>query len=210
MGTYDELSELQLDALKEVGNIGAGNACTALSVLLGTPVDMTIPSIQLLEYDRTAEALGGADNIVLGIQIGITDDLEGMMFHIIQQPFAEKIINTYYAKQFDSLRDLDEMDTSVMNEMGNITSGVYANSIATLTGMLVNITAPIQKCNTVGEILQIPLNYYSKLGNKVILVDEKFVIADTEISSNMILILEHKSLLKLFKNLGVNSENDPK
>lgn len=206
METYDDLNEIQLDALREIGNIGAGNACTALSVLLGAPVDMTIPSIQLLEYEKTAEALGGKDNVVLGIQIGITDDLEGMMFHIIQQPFAEKIINTYYAKEIQSLHDLDEMDTSVMNEMGNITSGVYANLIATLTGMLVNITAPIQKCNTVGEILQIPVEYFAKLGSKVLLVDEKFMIAGTEISSNMILTLEHNSLLKLFQNLGVNSE----
>lgn len=206
MGTYDGLSELQLDALKEIGNIGAGNACTALSVLLGKPVDMTIPSIQLLEFDKTAEALGGADNVVIGIQIGITDDLDGMMFHVIQRPFAEKIINTYYSKEIVSLHELDEMDTSVMNEMGNITSGVYANSIATLTGILVNITAPVQKCNTVGELLQVPLEYFSKLGDKVLLVDEKFMIAGTEISSNMILILEHNSLLKLFQKLGVTTE----
>ena len=206
METYDDLNELQLDALREVGNIGAGNACTALSVLLGAPVDMTIPNIQLLEYDKTAEALGGKDNLVIGIQIGITDDLEGMMFHIVLQPFAEKIINTYYAKEIQSLKDLDEMDTSVMNEMGNITSGVYANSIATLTGILVNITAPVQKCNTVGELLQVPLEYFSKLGDKVLLVDEKFMIAGTEISSNMILILEHNSLLKLFQKLGVTTE----
>ena len=88
METYDDLNERQLDVLKEIGNIGAGNACTALSVLLGTAVDMTIPSIRLLEYDKTAEALGGADKEVIGIQIGITDDLTGMMFHIVQQPFA--------------------------------------------------------------------------------------------------------------------------
>ena len=160
----------------------------------------------ILEYDKTAEALGGADKEVIGIQIGITDDLTGMMFHIVQQPFAEKIINTYYSKEIKSLSELDEMDTSVMNEMGNITSGVYANSIATLTGMLVNITAPEQNCNTIGEILRIPLSYFSKLGSKVLLVDEKFIIAGTEISSNMILILEHESLLKLFQSLGVNTD----
>ncbi len=205
MSTYSGLNELQLDALKEIGNIGAGNACTAMSVLLGCPVDMTIPRIQLLDFDKTAFTLGGADNLVLGIQIDITGGLNGMMFHIVQQPFAEKIINTYYVRQLNSLREMDEMDMSVLNEMGNITSGVYANSIATLTGMLVNITAPVQRCNTVGEILQIPLNYFSEIGDKVLLVDEEFIIAGTEITSNMILLFENESLKRLFEKLGIDS-----
>lgn len=208
METYDDLNERQLDVLKEIGNIGAGNACTAMSILLGCPVDMTIPKIQLLDFDKTALTLGGADNLVLGIQIGITGNLNGMMFHIIQKPFAEKIINTYYAKELNSLREMDEMDASVLNEMGNITSGVYANSIATLTGMLVNITAPEQRCNTVGELLQIPLNYFSEIGDKVLLVDEQFIIAGTEISSNMILLFENKSLKKLFAKLGIDSKSE--
>jgi len=205
MGTYDDLSEIQLDALMEIGNIGAGNACTALSVLLGVPVNMTIPSIRFLNFENTATALGGTDHLVIGIQIGIIEELEGMMFHIIQQPFAHKIINTYYAKEVDFTLALDEMDSSVLNEMGNITSGVYANSIATLTGMHINITAPVQRCNTIGEILKIPLNSYLDLGDKILFIDEKFNIAGTEVSSNMILILESNSLWKLFNKLGVNA-----
>ncbi|NLG04043.1 MAG: chemotaxis protein CheC [Clostridia bacterium] len=206
MGTYDNLNEVQLDALKEIGNIGAGNACTALSVLLGEPVDMTIPNLQFLDFDKTAEALGGKDHMVLGIKINITDDLNGMMFHIVQKPFAEKIINTYYKRELNSFEELDEMDSSVMNEMGNITSGVYANSIASLTGLQVNITIPEQCCNTVGEILKIPQSMYSKLGERVLLVDEKYVIAGTEISSNMIMILEEESLKTLFEKIGVASD----
>ena len=206
MGTYDNLNEVQLDALKEIGNIGAGNACTALSVLLGEPVDMTIPNLQFLDFDKTAEALGGKNHVVLGIKINITDDLSGMMFHIVQKPFAEKIINTYYKRELNSFEELDEMDSSVMNEMGNITSGVYANSIASLTGLQVNITIPEQCCNTVDEILKIPQNSYSKLGERVLLVDEKYVIAGTEISSNMIMILEEESLRILFEKIGMASE----
>ena len=99
MISYDCLNELQLDVMREIGNIGAGNACTALSVLLGTAIDMSVPRVQLLSYESTAQKLGGVDNAVIGLQIEINGDLEGMMVHVVQKNFAQRIINTFYAKK---------------------------------------------------------------------------------------------------------------
>lgn len=203
MGAYDSLNEMQLDVVKEIGNIGAGNACTALSVLLGTPVDMDVPNVQVLDFDSTSEYLDCGDAQILGIQIDVTDDLEGMMFHVVRKPFAERIINTFYEKHLDDLEQLDEMDTSVLSEMANITSGAYANSIATLTNLFVNIGAPIQKCATIGEILKIPFQSMVKPGEKILVIDEEFEVGEQKISSNMLLVLEKNSLRKLFDKLGV-------
>lgn len=203
MGAYDNLNELQFDVMREIGNIGAGNACTALSVLLGTTIDMSVPSIQLLGFDDTSDYLGGPDTEVLGVKIDVTDDLEGMMFHIVNKRFAERIINTFYEKKLESFASIDEMDSSVISEMANITSGAYANSIATLTGLLVNIGTPHQQANTVKEILKIPLEAFAKAGDKILVVDEQFIIDKEQITSNMILVLENDSLKKLFEKLGV-------
>lgn len=203
MGAYEDLNEVQIDVMREIGNIGAGNACTALSVLLGTPIDMSVPNVHLLGFGSTSEYLGGNENTVLGIRINVSDDLDGMMFHIVQKNFAERIINTFYERRLDNLESMDEMDTSVLSEMANITSGAYANSIATLTNMVVNIGAPIQTCNTVGEILKLPLESFSKPGDRILVIDEQFTIDDEQITSNMILILESESLMKLLDKLGV-------
>lgn len=203
MGACDNFNELQLDVMREIGNIGAGNACTALSVLLGSPIDMSVPNVHLLGFDSTSEYLGGDDSIVLGIRIDVCDDLTGMMFHIVKKDFAERIINTFYEKHIDSLDALDDMDVSVLSEMANITSGAYANSIATLTNMMVNIGAPEQNCSTVKEILQIPLESFANSGDKILIIDEQFIIGENELTSNMILILENDSLIKLFDKLGV-------
>lgn len=203
MGAYDSLNELQLDVVKEIGNIGAGNACTALSVLLGAVVDMSVPNVQVLDFDSTSQYLGGGSNQILGIQIDVTDDLEGMMFHIVRKPFAERIINTFYERHLEDLTSLDEMDTSVLSEMANITSGAYANSIATLTNLFVNIGAPIQKCASIGEILKIPYDSMVKPGEKILVIDEEFEVDEEKISSNMLLVLEKNSLKKLFDKLGV-------
>lgn len=199
------LNEMQLDVVKEIGNIGAGNACTALSVLLGTAVNMDVPHVRILDFDSTSQYLGGGENQILGIQIDVTDDLDGMMFHIVRKPFAERIINTFYEKHLEDLANLDEMDTSVLSEMANITSGAYANALATLTNLFVNIGAPIQKCATIGEILKIPFQSMVKPGEKILVIDEEFKIGEQKINSNMLLVLEKNSLMKLFERLGVMS-----
>ena len=203
MGIFDNMNELQFDVMREIGNIGAGNACTALSVLLGTTIDMSVPSIKLLGFDDTSNYLGGPDTEVLGVKIDVTDDLEGMMFHIVNKRFAERLINTFYEKKLDSFANIDEMDSSVISEMANITSGAYANSIATLTGLVVNIGTPNQQANKVRDILRIPLEAFAKTGDKILVVDEQFIIDEEQITSHMILVLENDSLKKLFEKLGV-------
>lgn len=203
MIAYDKLNDLQLDVMREIGNIGSGNACTALSVLLGTAIDMSVPRVQLLGFESTAELLGGADNIVIGLRVNITGDLEGMMLHVVEKRFAERIINTFYAKEIDNITNLDEMDSSVLNEMANITSGAYANSIASLTSLFVNIGTPNQVPGKVSEIMKLPLSEFVKPGEQLLVVDEVFTIDDEDISSNMILALESDSLERLFERLGV-------
>ncbi len=203
MISYENLNELQLDVMREIGNIGAGNACTALSVLLGTTIDMSVPRVQLLGLESTTQLLGGGDNVVIGLKIEITGDLQGMMLHVVERRFAERIINTFYAKEITNISSLDEMDSSVLNEMANITSGAYANSIATLTSLFVNIGTPNQIPGSVSDIMKLPLKDGVKENEQVLVVDEMFTIDDEHISSNMILALEKESLETLFSRLGV-------
>ena len=205
MGTYDKFSAMQIDVLKEIGNIGSGNACTALAMLLNTFVDMTVPSIRFLDFESVKEFLGGGASEVLGIRIGVKEDLTGMMFHIVKKQFAERIINTFYPKELETLSDLNDMDLSVLSEMGNITSGAYANALASLSNMKVDIMTPEYHVNTIEEILQIPLKEYAEVGDKILVVDEQFIMGDEKLTSHMLLILDGASLQKLFERLGITS-----
>lgn len=203
MDACNNFSDMHLDVMREIGNIGAGNACTALSVLMGTMIDMSVPSVHLLGYESTAEYFGGEDNVVLGLKVAITDDLSGMMVHVVQKRFAERIINTFYEKHIEDISNLDEMDSSVLNEMANITSGAYANSLATLTGFFVNIGTPSQTTGTVSDVMMLPIKEFVNPGEQLLVVDEIFTIDDEHISSNMVLALDKASMAKLFGKLGV-------
>ena len=203
MGAYDNLNDTQLDVMREIGNIGAGNACTALSGLIGTPIDMSVPRVQLLGIDSTSDYLGGDDKEVLGIRIDVKADLTGMMYHIVNKRFAERLINTFYEKKLDTIKSIDEMDMSVISEMGNITSGAYANALATLSGYVVDIGTPTPGGYTISEILRVPIETFGEVGDKILVVDEQFIIDSEKLTSNMILVLEKDSLHKLFDKLGV-------
>ena len=203
MGAYDNLNDTQLDVMREIGNIGAGNACTALSGLIGTPIDMSVPRVQLLGIDSTSDYLGGDDKEVLGIRIDVKADLTGMMYHIVNKRFAERLINTFYEKKLDTIKSIDEMDMSVISEMGNITSGAYANALATLSGYVVDIGTPTPGGYSISEILRVPIETYGEVGDKILVVYEQFIIDSEKLTSNMILVLEKDSLHRLFDKLGV-------
>ena len=192
MGAYDNLNDTQLDVMREIGNIGAGNACTALSGLIGTPIDMSVPRVQLLGIDSTSDYLGGDDKEVLGIRIDVKADLTGMMYHIVNKRFAERLINTFYEKKLDTIKSIDEMDMSVISEMGNITSGAYANALATLSGYVVDIGTPTPGGYSISEILRVPIETFGEVGDKILVVDEQFIIDS-----------EKDSLHRLFDKLGV-------
>ena len=104
------LDDMQLDVLTEIGNVGSGNAATALATLLNTFVDIEIPSIHLIDFDDVSQFLGGPDNYALGLTVTLNGDIEGMMLQVIQKEFAAKLINTFYEKKISSLDDITEMD----------------------------------------------------------------------------------------------------
>jgi len=203
MGSYSKFNDIHMDVMREIGNIGAGNACTALSSLLGRMIDMSVPNVQLVDSNIAAEYLGGSDNLILGIKVDVKVDLTGMMFHIVNKQFAEKIINTFYPKELNSVAELDEMDASVLSEMANITSGAYASALASLSGFVVDIGTPSQTCATVKDVLDIPMKSIGSDSDQIIIIDETFIMNEEQISSNMILVLDPESLEKLFNRLGV-------
>lgn len=199
----DKLDEMQVDVLTEIGNIGSGNAATALATLLNTFVDIEIPNIHLVDFEDVSQFLGGPDKLALGLTITLDGDIEGMMLQIIQKEFAKKLINTFYEKEITSLDDITEMDLSVVREMGNITTAAYINSIAKMTNTFINITPPEDHIDTVGNILSIPAHNFDSLGRKVLYIDESFCISGTQIKGSMILILEYSSMNTLFEKLGL-------
>lgn len=200
----NELDAMHLDVLREIGNIGSGNAATSLSSMLNTSVEIEVPNISLINYDNVSQYLGGRDNEVIGLALGLEADIEGVMLHVVQPKFAARIVNAFYPKDIVTLQDINDMDLSAVKETSNITTAAYVNSLATMTNTFINITPPIEYLDTVENVLKRASDRFDAIGHQVIYIDENLFIGDTQIKSSMILILQIDSLKKLFDKLGIS------
>lgn len=193
-----------MDVLKEVGNIGQGNAASALASMLGKPIDISVPDVKTLSFGETVEFLGGPEEPAIGMMIGLKGDINGMMLYVLNREFANKLLNDMLGKKIDDLWQLDEMDMSFVQEIGNILSGSYINAIAQLTGLTIDITVPYITIDMVGAILSVPAVEFAQTTNRVLFIDDSFIVGDGAVTSNMILIPETDSLELLFTKLGVD------
>lgn len=200
----DEFSSMHLDVLREIGNIGSGNAATALASLLNTVVDIEVPVISLISYDKVADYLGGKQTRALGMTVGLEGDIHGCMLEVVQLDFAKQLINTFYPKEITDLSQIDDMDISVVREMSNITTAAYVNSIAAMTQLFINIEPPDSYCDTVSNLVAIPAEKLARSYDEPVLyIDEKLHIGENEMNSGLILVLDSESIQILFKKLGM-------
>jgi len=203
INNLNDLNPIHMDVLREIGNIGSGSAATALSTLLGASVDISVPNVKCLGFAETIEFMGGAEELVIGLMLSFTGEISGLIMYILQKEFAQKVINGFYAKELESLADLDEMDKSAICEIGNIMAGSYVNAISALSGLEIDISVPSICVDMAGAILSVPAIEYASLGDKVLFIDDNFQISSGAVKSNMILIPEMESLTTLFGKLGI-------
>ncbi len=203
INNLDDLNPVHMDVLREIGNIGSGSAATALSSLLGTAVDISVPNVKCLDFSETINFMGGAEELVIGLMLSFTGEISGLIMYILQKEFAQKVISAFYEKQLDSLIDMDDMDRSAICEIGNIMAGSYVNAISALSGLEIDISVPSICIDMAGAILSVPAIEYATLGDKVLFIDDNFKVTSGDIKSNMILIPEMNSLASLFGKLGI-------
>ncbi len=199
----DELQDMHLDVLKEIGNIGSGNAASALSTMLNCDTDISVPDVKLLDFGDAVNFLGGPENVAIGMLVNLTGDISGMMLYVLQHSCASKMTSTIFGTEIEDLANMNDMERSFISEVGNIMSASYINAIASLTGLTIDISVPQMSVDMVGAILSVPAVQFAQIGNKVLFIDDRFVIGGCEVQSNMILVPEMSSLETLFSRLGV-------
>ena len=152
----EEINSIHFDVLKEIANIGAGNATTALSKLLDSKVDMHVPNIEFMEFKDLAEAIGGAENVVVGILLTLETGIDGMMMFVLESDSAEKIVNSLMGRTSGSLNEFDEMDLSALQEIGNIIAGSYLNALSQMTNLTLTPSVPYLSVDMAASILSVP------------------------------------------------------
>ena len=197
---YSSLSMIQLDALKEVSNIGAGNAATALSMLLNKKIDMSVPSVNVVRLEEVVEMSGESE--VSSAIVRVLGDIAGNILLVFEEETANKIVG----KLLGSNGCVNnEMKESVLCEIANIISASYMNSISQLTNLTIVPSVPAAAYDMLGAILTttfIESNQY----DEYILDIETIFLDDTEenIGGHFYYIPMPGSLEKILKSIGIS------
>lgn len=199
----DSMDSMQFDVLIEIGNIGAGNATTALSQMLNQKVDMKVPKIEMLEFKDLSELIGGAENLVVGILLTLEGSIDGMIMFILEKEPAHKIVSMLMAGLGDGSGNFTEMELSALQEIGNIIAGAYLNSLSALTNLTITSSVPYMAIDMAGAILSVPAIEFSKISDKALLIETEFGNKDTEVNGYFILIPTLESYNTILTSLGM-------
>lgn len=203
MNLFSNDPDFKLDVLREVGNIGAGNAATALSTLLNKPVDMAVPTVNLLPFEAIADRVGGSEAVVVAIFLRVEGDAPGNMFFIINREPARRILQGLLGFNAAENDDYSELELSALNEIGNILAGSYLSSLADFTGLNMQPTVPSLAVDMAGAILSYGLLQFGTMGDDALLIDTTFLEGHQDADGHFFLIPDPESFEKLFRALGV-------
>lgn len=199
----DHIDLLQLDVLREIGNIGAGNATTALSQLINRRIDMGVPKVNISEFKDLAEVLGGPENPIVGILLAVEGEINGMMMFALEQASAHHLINILMSRDIDCFEGFTDMDLSALKEIGNIITGAYLTSLSALTGLNITASIPYMAIDMAGAILSVPAIEFGKVGDKALLIQTEFDEGETHVFGYFILIPELQSYATILRSLGM-------
>lgn len=200
--TIEDLNNMHLDVLKEIGNIGAGNAATALAKMIDKRIDMNVPIVQILAFEDVVKILGGEEIVVAGIYFGVEGDINGNIMFLLDLQ-SSKILTSIIMGRDTNEYELDDMDCSALQEIGNILSGSYISSLSALTNLNLKLSIPSLCIDMAGAILSVPAIQFSQISDKVLLIQTELKDGNDLVKGNFFLIPDAESFDTLLDSLGV-------
>jgi len=198
----NDMSQEYFDILREIGNIGAGNATTALAQLLGCKVDMKVPNVRLLEFNHVGDAIGGEEQIVSGIYLVVEGDITGSIMFLLKEEGARRLVAKLMGMECDLQTPMGEMELSALKEIGNIITGAYLNALSGLTNMMIYPSVPELSIDMAGAILSVPAIEFGTIGDRILMIQSQFT-DDQELDGYFILVPDLESYDKILKSLGI-------
>jgi chemotaxis protein CheC len=209
MDNYSTMDEMHFDILRELGNIGSGNATSALARLLNRKVDMETPSVRLVDFANIADSVGGPGELVVGILVSISGEVNGMMMFLVNTKCARKLLSILMGTVNidvppDEGAGFTNVEVSALEEIGNILVSSYLNSLAELTGIYLKPSIPFLSIDMANAILSVPAVEFGKVADQVLFIESVFAGMGSEyVSGYFLLIPDMPSFSTILKSLGV-------
>lgn len=170
------LSRQALDALREVANIGAGHAATALSEITGQRIMISVPHITVAAIEDVPNQIADGEEPVVGVAIKIAGDLTGLTLLVFPQPIAQRIASLMMGGR--PVQALNPLEESALKEAGNILSAAYLNALAEFFNMRILNSPPVLAIDMSDAILSSTYIETSEGASHVFCVESEFMLAN--------------------------------
>lgn len=199
-----KLSSLQLDALKEVGNVGAGNAATALSQIINRKIDMTVPEVAILPLGDVPDVVGGPEIMVAGVYLRVFGPAPSSILFLLPRDSAFTLVDMLMGRERGLTDHLDMMDESALLEIGNILAGAYLNALSFFTKFTLLPSIPALAMDMAGAILSVILSQLGQMGDHALVIETEFSTeGDGGVKGHFFLIPDPGSLGTILAAIGV-------
>lgn len=200
---YGEMDAMHMDVLREIGNIGAGNATTALAKLINAKIDMKVPKVELVDFPHLASIVGDEEELMVAVMVTLSLDVDGMMMFLMDKKSGIYLIEQMMAGSgMPVSEEFGELELSVIGEIGNIITGSYLSALASLLNMKIDMSIPYLSIDMAGAILSVPAIEFGKIGDEVLLIQTDFG-DEVEVKGFFILIPNQDSYSRILKALGM-------
>lgn len=200
--SLETLSNEYFDVLRELGNIGAGNATSALAAMLKCKVDMKVPQVKMLEFKDVGAILGGEEQEMAGAYLGVEGDVTGSILFLVKKSVALHLVEKLMGRKSDNF---GEMEQSAYKEISNIITGSYLNALSSLTGLTIYPSVPDLTVDMAGAILSVPAVEFGIYGDNILLIQSQ-ISDDIAIDGFFVMVPDMESYKKILSSLGILSK----
>jgi len=204
MASLDNINEIHIDVLREIANIGSGNAASSLSRMIGHSVNIQIPDISIKGFNEAIEVLGGPETLMVGTLLFLSGGINGMIMFLLPVDVVCDLVNMLMFTEIKNHEEIDEMGYSVINECSNIMSASFVTAVADMTDMVIDISPPEATLDMLGSIMSVPSIYFADIGDSLLLMTNELEIEGKKTSANVLLLPDMPSLSKLMSSLGID------
>ena len=205
--THEENLSKHLDVFKEIGNIGAGHAASALAGLLNRRISMSVPEASVVPFSEIVNVLDGPETLVTGVLIDVSGDLNGYILLLLAMQDAMAMVSQALEEpERDTTEpdfELTEMEKDTLLEIANILVGSFLSAITSFSGLGAIPTVPQLAVDMLGAILSIATIEYGKIGDSVLFLKTQFKDLAGDINGHFFLIPDYNSYKMLLNALGL-------
>jgi chemotaxis protein CheC len=170
---FRDLSNIQLDVLKEISNIGMGHAATALSQMIGQTVLLRVPHVTITEISEVPEQLGGSEKLMVGITLQILGDARGSIMLLFPKESAHRLLCSLFVQQGKTLA-MNELAVSALKEVGNILASAYLSALGKLLNKTLIPSVPLLAYDMAGSLVDYVLIELSQCSDFALMVETDF------------------------------------